>query len=139
VYRDQLWQGADLVGIGVASFGHVNGVHLQNEDRWEGYSAVISRGELPLSRAYRSTDEERLIRELVLQLKRGSIRPSYFAAKYGVDVLQRFAEQWSSLDRDGAVERASNEDVTLTRQGLLRVDSLLRRFFLPEHASVRYT
>ena len=26
VYRDQLWQGADLAGLGVASFGHINGV-----------------------------------------------------------------------------------------------------------------
>ena len=35
VYRDELWQGADLVGLGVASFGHVNGVHVQNLDTWE--------------------------------------------------------------------------------------------------------
>ena len=48
VYRDRLWQGADLVGLGVASFGHVNGVHLQNLDTWEAYVAVLDRGELPL-------------------------------------------------------------------------------------------
>ena len=36
--------------------------------------------------------EERMIRELVLQLKRGSIRPAYFRDKYGVDVLARFRE-----------------------------------------------
>ena len=41
VYRDRLWQGADLVGLGVASFGHVNGVHLQNLDTWETYGAAI--------------------------------------------------------------------------------------------------
>ena len=34
VYRDRLWQGADLAGLGVASFGHVNGVHMQNLDSW---------------------------------------------------------------------------------------------------------
>ena len=34
-YRDRLWEGADLVGIGVASFGHINGVHVQNVDTWE--------------------------------------------------------------------------------------------------------
>ena len=48
-------------------------------------------GDIPLGRAYRPTDEERLIREFVLQLKRGSMRPAYFAGKYGVDVLSRFA------------------------------------------------
>ena len=41
VYRDRLWQGADLVGLGVASFGHVNGVHMQNLDTWEKYAAEL--------------------------------------------------------------------------------------------------
>ena len=90
MYRDRLWQGADLAGLGVASFGHVNGVHLQNLDTWETYGAAIERGELPLGRAYRPTDDERMIREFVLQMKRGSVRPAYFAEKYGVDVLDRF-------------------------------------------------
>src|SRR3712207_9512192 len=31
VYRDRLWTGADLLGIGVSSFGHINGTHFQNE------------------------------------------------------------------------------------------------------------
>ncbi len=87
VYRDRLWEGADLLGLGVASFGHINGVHVQNLDTWPKYQAAIENGEIPLGRAYRPTDEERLIREFVLQLKRGSNRPSYFEQKYGVDVL----------------------------------------------------
>ena len=62
-----------MVGLGVASFGHINGVHMQNLDTWETYSAAVRRGEVPLSRAYRPTDEERLIREFILQLKLGSI------------------------------------------------------------------
>ena len=82
VYRDRLWQGADLAALGVASFGHLSGVHMQNLDRWETYSEAIRRDELPLARAYRPTDEERMIRELVLQLKKGSIQPAYFRTKY---------------------------------------------------------
>src|SRR5262249_40842656 len=35
VYRDSLWHGADMFGTGVASFGHVGGVHVQNVDAWE--------------------------------------------------------------------------------------------------------
>ncbi len=139
VYRDRLWQGADLVGTGVASFGHVNGVHLQNLDTWETYSDAIGRGELPLGRAHRPDDEERLIRELVLQLKRGSIRPTYFADKYGVDILDRFQDQFASLGREGWLAACDADGVALTRQGLLRVDVLLHRFFLPRHAGIRYT
>ena len=88
VYRDRLWEGADLVGLGVASFGHVNGVHMQNLDKWETYSGAVRRDGLALGRAYRPTDDERLIREFVLQLKRGWIRPAYFREKYGVNVAR---------------------------------------------------
>jgi oxygen-independent coproporphyrinogen III oxidase len=139
VYRDRLWEGADLVGLGVASFGHVSGVHMQNLDTWESYGAAVGRGEVPLGRAYRPTDEERMIRELVLQLKRGSIRPSYFRAKYGVDVLSRFKEAIASLQADRFLAQADEDGVRLTRSGLLRVDVLLPRFFLPAHAGIRYT
>ena len=138
IYRDRLWQGADLVGLGVASFGHVNGVHLQNLDTFEAYRANLECGTLPLDRALRPTEEEKLIRELVLQLKLGSIRPAYFQDKYGVGVLERFREPLESLSEEGYL-KASPEVVALTREGLLRVDSLLPRFFLPEHAGIRYT
>ena len=139
VYRDRLWQGADMAGLGVASFGHVNRVHIQNLDTWETYNAAIARGELPLSRAYRPTDEERMIRELVLQLKLGSIRPAYFREKYRVDILREFREQLDSLTAEGYLDQATPEIVALTRQGLLRVDTLLPRFFRPEHRNIRYT
>jgi oxygen-independent coproporphyrinogen-3 oxidase len=139
VYRDRLWEGADLAGLGVASFGHVNGVHMQNVDTWETYSRAVERGELPLGRAYRPNADERLIRELVLQLKRGYIRPAYFRAKYGADVLSRFRDAFSSLDADGYLGSHTADRVVLTREGLLRVDTLLHRFFLPEHTHIRYT
>ena len=139
VYTDRLWQGADMVGLGVASFGHVNGVHMQNADTWEAYSAAIDRGEIPLNRAYRPSDEERLIRELVLQLKLGTIRPRYFRDKYSVDILERFSEPFASLSAEGYLTEAGKDAVSLSRNGLLRVDSLLPRFFLPQHIGIRYT
>jgi oxygen-independent coproporphyrinogen-3 oxidase len=139
VYRDRLWEGADLVGLGVASFGHVNGVHLQNLDTWEKYAAAIEEGRLPLGRAYRPTAEERLIREFVLQLKRGALRPTYFIDKYGADPLVRFHDPLTSLRSGGFLSELSRDRIALTRDGLLRVDSLLHRFFLPQHAGIRYT
>ena len=139
VYRDRLWQGADLAGLGVASFGHINGVHMQNLDSWGTYAAAVEAGNIPLNRAYRPTDEERLIRELVLQLKRGSIRPDYFKNKYHIDVQSHFKKPFATLKDDGYLAESSPDIVQLSRDGLLRVDSLLPRFFLPAHTEIRYT
>jgi oxygen-independent coproporphyrinogen-3 oxidase len=75
----------------------------------------------------------------VLQLKRGSIRPAYFAEKYGVDVLRRFRDGIASLRDAGHLAAADQDRVALTRDALLRVDVLLRRFFLPQHLGIRYT
>jgi oxygen-independent coproporphyrinogen-3 oxidase len=139
VYTDRLWQGADMMALGVASFGHINGVHVQNLDSWEAYSAAVRNGTIPLSRAYRPTGEEKMIREFILQLKRGALKPAYFEDKYNVRVLDRFNDQFDSLEAEGYLREANDEIVALSREGLLRVDSLLPRFFLPQHTGIRYT
>jgi oxygen-independent coproporphyrinogen-3 oxidase len=72
-------------------------------------------------------------------LKKGRLDTAYFSAKYGVDIVQHFAPQWASLRADGYLAQANSRDVRLTREGLGRVDSLLPRFFLPEHTNIRYT
>ena len=138
IYRDRLWQGADMVGLGVASFGYVNGVHMQNLDTFEPYCEAVQAGTIPLGRALRPTGDEPFIREFVLQLKLGSIVPSYFQGKYGVDPLVHYRDELAGLAGEGYLT-TTRDRVTLSREGLLRVDSLLPRFFKPEHRAVRYT
>jgi oxygen-independent coproporphyrinogen-3 oxidase len=72
-------------------------------------------------------------------MKLGRVRPAYFADKYGVDILRDFGAQFDALRREGYLSEASVNSVALTREGLLRVDSLLPRFFLPQHTNIRYT
>src|SRR4029077_1939846 len=82
IYRDRLWAGADLLSLGVASFGHINGVHYQNHHDFDPYLARVQAGELPVYRALPPTDDERLIREFVLQLKLGHVSRNYFKQKF---------------------------------------------------------
>ncbi|HEY5910036.1 MAG TPA: coproporphyrinogen-III oxidase family protein [Verrucomicrobiae bacterium] len=137
VYRDSLWQGADLIGLGVASFSHVGGTHFQNQHDFEPYVSMLRRGELPLHRALTPTGEERLIRELVLQFKLGRISRAYFQRKFGVDVLVHFAEAISRLEAWDALV-VNGDWLRLTRSGLLEVDRLVHEFFLPQHRTARY-
>ena len=137
VYRDRLWAGADLLSVGVASFGHISGVHYQNHADFDPYVTQIQQGKLPIYRALTPNRDERLIREFILQLKLGHLSLSYFRDKFGVDPEKRFAEplrrlrQWGFLGIEG-------DQVLLNREGLLQVDRLLHEFFLPQHRTNRY-
>ena len=73
-YRDNLWRGSDLLATGIASFGHISGVHYQNRPEWEDYCGMLEAGQLPLGRGMRLTERQRLIRELILQLEAGLSR-----------------------------------------------------------------
>jgi oxygen-independent coproporphyrinogen-3 oxidase len=138
VYRDLLWTGADMVGLGVSSFSHVNGTHFQNEHEWDPYIDRIHRGERPICRALTTNEEERMIREFILQMKLGHVRTEYFHRKFGVDVRQRFAAPLDHLKEDGFL-RIDGESLRMNRDGLLQVDRLLHEFFLPQHRGVRYS
>ena len=140
VYRDALWHGADMVGTGVASFSHVGGVHFQNLDKDTDYLAALEEDTLPLGRALRISQHQRLVREWILQLKLGRVRISYFDEKFGVSVLEEFKEALADLTAEGFLEVRADEDaVLLSREGLLRVDGLLPRFFEDRFRGVRYT
>lgn len=127
-----------MMGLGVASFGHINGVHLQNIDSFGPYCDALAHGQLPLGRGLKPTPDERLIREFVLQMKLGGLRKAHFEEKYGVNVLERFREPLTKLASEGMLSVTADR-IVLTRTGLLRVDTLLPRFFLPQHQRLRYT
>ncbi|MGH9719184.1 MAG: coproporphyrinogen-III oxidase family protein [Bryobacteraceae bacterium] len=132
LYRDLLWRGADMIGLGVASFSHVGGTHFQNEREWGSYISTLQQGSLPLYRALTPTPEERMIREMILQMKLGYVRGDYFRDKFGVDIQRRFAEPLSKIRELGFLVPDPNGP-RLNREGLLRVDRLLHEFFLPQH------
>jgi len=138
VYRDSLWQGADLLSAGVASFGHFGGIHYQNQADVGPYMSELEAGKFPIFRAYPTDPEERFIREFVLQLKLGRNRFDYFREKYGEDVRARYGSYLEELEKDGFL-RLEEEEIVLTREGMLQVDRLLHGFFLDHHRDARYT
>ncbi|HVG09043.1 MAG TPA: coproporphyrinogen-III oxidase family protein [Thermoanaerobaculia bacterium] len=138
VYRDSVWHGCDLLGTGVASFSHLSGVHFQNVTQWGEYLATVAQGRLPLGRGLAITDRERLTREMILQLKLGTLPVSYFAQKFGADVLAEFAPAWQKLEEEGML-RVEGDAVELTRAGLLQVDRLLPSFYDDQYRNARYT
>ena len=137
LYREGLFSGADILSVGVASFGHLNAVHYQNHHDFAPYVERVNRGELPIHRALTPSADERFIREFILQLKLGQVSRAKFQNKFGADPMERFAEpiqqlrEWGFLTVDG-------DTLRISRDGLLQIDRLLHEFYLPEHRGDRY-
>jgi len=138
VYREALWHGSDMFGTGVASFGHMNGVHIQNVDTWEQYIEKLNAGQLPLGRAFPTRERERLIREVVLLLKTGHLDVPYFQSKYGLDIRSEFRTAFDQLERDGWLV-VQGQSIDCTPDGLIQIDRHLPAFFDPQYISSRYT
>ena len=137
VYRDQLWDGADMLALGVSSFGYLDGIHYQNEPQIDQYIAAIAGGELPISRALPISREESMIRQFVLKMKLGGLETQPFRDRFDVDVTDRWADVLRLFQENGLLT-FSRDRIDLTRDGLLQVDRLLHAFFLPEHTDIRY-
>ena len=132
VYRDRLWAGADMVALGVASFGHLGGIHYQNLTHIDQYCDSVDKAESVVRRALLTSDEERFVREMILQWKLGRVCPSYFREKFGIDLMERYGpvlEEW----KDAGDLEVGEDELRLSRDALLRVDSMLYHFFLPQH------
>jgi oxygen-independent coproporphyrinogen III oxidase len=138
VYREALWRGADMFGTGVASFGHVGGVHIQNVDTWEAYIEKLQKGELPLGRAFPTTERDRLVREVVLLLKTGHLDVRYFRDKYGVDVRDTFRAAFDQLTAEGWLT-VGETSIDCKPDGLIQIDRHLPALFDPQYVSSRYT
>jgi oxygen-independent coproporphyrinogen-3 oxidase len=137
IYRDALWHGGDMIGLGVSSFSHFGGVNFQNAHNFEEYVRILNEDRLPIYRAVSLTPKQRLIREMVLQLKAGKLDISYFQTKFGIDVWNEFRPVYEDLSAKNLLQRA-NGTIELTRRGLLEVDHFLPEFFEPELRNVRY-
>jgi oxygen-independent coproporphyrinogen-3 oxidase len=137
VYRQGLFSGADILSIGVASFGHLNGVHYQNHHDFQPYVDAVNAGKYPTHRAYVVPEDEKFLREFMLQLKLGSVSVNPFIEKFRVDPRKQFAAPFALIKEQGFLVE-DGDTIGLTRDGLLQVDRLLQEFFKPEHRTGRY-
>ena len=138
-YRDNLWQGSDLIATGIASFGHVSGIHYQNKADMKAYQADLTEhGKLPLGRGFKPTKHQLLVREMILLLKRGYLDVDYFQNKFGVDITQQWNSQFQQHSENGMLTIEGGR-IELSRKGFLNADALLPVFFEEEHQGIRYT
>jgi oxygen-independent coproporphyrinogen-3 oxidase len=71
-------------------------------------------------------------------MKEGHLDASDFREKFGVELMERFKDPLERYAAEGRL-RVDGDAITLERDALLQVDSMLFPFFLPEHQDVRYS
>jgi len=138
LYQDAQYRGAWLLGLGASSFGHIDGVNQQNQASLGRYLEAIDAGRLPLWRGYAMSGEERLVRELVLQLKLGRVELTPLRRRWSIDPQRRFSASLAALSSQGLLN-VEDDAIVLTREGLLQADDLLESFYLPRHRGLRYS
>ena len=137
-YQDAQYHGADLVGLGAASFSYLDGVHHQNLATVSGYIQACRNGQFPLGRAYRLSRQERLVRMMILQLKLGEVDLKRLERQHGVSPERVFEKPLEQLEAEGWLQ-VVDRTVEVTRAGLARIDALLPRFYSLHHRNVRYS
>jgi coproporphyrinogen III oxidase-like Fe-S oxidoreductase len=116
---------------------YLAGIHCQNVGSLRDYHEKLAVSRLPHSRAYVLSRDERMVREFILQMKLGNVETGYFQSKFGENVARRFAETLQRFSDRGWLS-VDGDSITLTREGLLRVDRMLPAFYLPEHRDLSY-
>jgi oxygen-independent coproporphyrinogen-3 oxidase len=137
VYQEEHYLGADLLGLGTSAFSYIGGWHQQNLAALEPYLQAVEENRLPLGRAHRLEPKERMVRDFILQLKLGRVALAPFHGRYGVDAARRFQEPLNRFAGQGWLT-VDEDAVRVTRQGLVRIDSMLPAFYLPAHQGVSY-
>jgi oxygen-independent coproporphyrinogen-3 oxidase len=136
--EENCWKGHDLVALGETAFGYLHRTHYQNAHSYNGYLDPLAQGRLPLRRVRQTNREERLRREVILQLKTGTLKSRYFRDKFGVELVDYFLPIFQKL-REAGMLTIGDDGIELTRKGLVQVDWLLPKFYLPHHVGLRYT
>lgn len=133
-YRDALWHGSDLLAVGVASFGHLGGSLYQNEKDFGRYIDTLKTDDLPVHRCYELSQEEALIRELILQLKLGRVSIDAFARKFDIQIDILYQTQLEALRKQNII-RTEDNVIVVEKEALLKIDAWLDTFYLPQHLS----
>jgi oxygen-independent coproporphyrinogen-3 oxidase len=138
LYQELQYRGADLLGLGVASFSYVSGVHHQNAASLSTYLRAAEEDRPPLGRAHVLSEDERAIREFILQLKLGRVERVPFRARHGVDPATRFEPPLRDLQDRGWI-RIDDDAIAWTPDGRVQADRMLPGFYRPEHRGLRYS
>jgi oxygen-independent coproporphyrinogen-3 oxidase len=127
-HRRNIQSGGEMLGIGLSSHSYFNGFMFQNTSDMSEYAAMIESGRLPVTRAYKLTAQDEMVRYITFGLKNLSFDRQDFVERFGADVSVLFPEQITTLLDKNMIVMDDNK-VALTPKYYGYADDIARIFY----------
>jgi oxygen-independent coproporphyrinogen-3 oxidase len=123
--------GADIYAFGMSSISQIPDAYWQNEKELPKYYAALDSGQVPLTRGYLVTDEDKLRRETIMRVMCDlSLDYSAMSQRLGVNFANYFERELEALagfEADGLVRRSPG-GMEVTDTGRLFIRNIAMTF-----------
>lgn len=103
----------DILGLGVSAISQIGDFYLQNERDLSAYQSRLDAGELPLSRGFKISSEDKLRRHIIMHLiSELKLDIPECNRRFGIDFTGRFSSELGALrqmEQDGLLSISDNE------------------------------
>lgn len=119
---------ADLIGIGPAAFGFINGYMYINNGDFDEYVENIKNGKLPISCGEKADKLELAHGMMAKGLRMLSVNRTEFRKKFNTDPEELFPDTIDYLLKNELIE-INNQEIKLTDAGILWGNNVCKQFF----------
>ena len=119
---------ADLIGLGAAAHGFINGYMYVNKGTVDEYAASCCRGEFPVVCGEKAAGEELARGMMARGMRMLSVKRERFRRLQHGDFEDIFSRELSGLARQGLIT-VDREGVHLTEDGIIWGNNVCREFF----------
>lgn len=135
VYLKSLWDGEEVLGMGLSAYSVISDIMYQNTSSLEGYYAEVAGTRLPIQRAHLISEREKLARTMVYGIKALRLERQRFIEKHGFDMSVLYGKQIEELVEKGFLE-FNSQALQVPKNKYIYADDICRYFFLPEHEAM---
>ncbi len=123
------WRNGEYAGIGAGAHGHSRGRRTMNQPSPKRYTALLERGESPVTNVEQIDAATAMAETMMLGLRllEDGVSPAAFQARHGVSLERQFGAQISKFVSLGLLE-ADGMRVRLTARGELLANSVCAEF-----------
>ena len=124
-------QWRDLLGLGTAAFGYLNGFMYVNKGDLAAYQDTVTSGTLPVWVGTKADDGEAMCGAMAKGLRLLEVDKRAFEARFGRAPAQVFGEKITSL-MDKGLLADTGDRLSLTEEGIFWGNNICREFFSPQ-------